>query len=169
MKIILLGFYFLLIGQNRPKIKMKKIFAKIFISLLVLGIWTNGLAQTTTDDYKKNEFFVGYSHQRSEENSNNGFEVSAVRNFSRYFGIKGDFSAAFNKRTVTGSVNSGGTITTFPFARTIKSITFSAAFRLKTMRLKAGLNHSLTLLSESVTEELKAALRVAQPGPFAVI
>lgn len=55
----------------------------------------------TGDDYKKNEFFVGYSNQQVDlgtRRSFNGFEVSAVHNFSRYFGIKGDVSGAYRNR-----------------------------------------------------------------------
>ena len=56
-----------------------------------------GFAQAS-DDYNKNEFFVGYSHQQVGTGNRvpfNGFEASYVRNVHRYFGIKADFSAAF--------------------------------------------------------------------------
>ncbi len=68
---------------------------------------------TAVDDYKKSEFFVGYSNSQvdtgitpgddfgdlvDERESFNGFEVSGVYNFSRYFGVKGDFSAAYNNK-----------------------------------------------------------------------
>jgi hypothetical protein len=59
-------------------------------------------AQTTTtvsDEYNKNEFYGGFSHQRvdSGDRGYNGFEVAYVRNVHRYFGIKADVSAAFRK------------------------------------------------------------------------
>jgi hypothetical protein len=61
------------------------------------------LAQTqTTDDYKKNEYYLGYSNQQTDQGgyrSANGFQGSYVRNLKRYMGIKADFSAAFNKDT----------------------------------------------------------------------
>jgi hypothetical protein len=66
-------------------------------------------------DYKKFEFFGGYSHNRvdtgvgdeepaladiiNEREGFNGFEVSATGNLSRYFGIKGDFSGHFKSQS----------------------------------------------------------------------
>lgn len=66
-------------------------------------------------DYKKFEFFGGYSHNRvdtgigdddpslgdiiDEREGFNGFEASATGNLSRYFGLKGDFSAHFKKQS----------------------------------------------------------------------
>jgi len=68
-------------------------------------------------DYKKFEFFGGYSHNRidtgigdddpelgdiiNEREGFNGFEVSATGNFTRYLGIKGDFSGHFKSRTIS--------------------------------------------------------------------
>lgn len=68
---------------------------KAFCLTVVLGI---GIFAQNNDDYKKNEFFVGYSYQpvdNGNRQSFNGFDVSGVHNFSRYFGIKGDFSGAY--------------------------------------------------------------------------
>ena len=66
-------------------------------------------------DYKKFEFFGGYSHNRvdtgigdddpslgdiiDEREGFNGFEASATGNLSRYFGLKADFSAHFKKQS----------------------------------------------------------------------
>lgn len=83
------------------------------------------------DDYKKNEFYVGYSNQQvdnkrgSEDDirgaflntsdndindflrdrkSFNGFEAAYTRNVSRYFGIKGSISGAYrNNQPFVGS------------------------------------------------------------------
>jgi hypothetical protein len=59
-------------------------------------------AQTPTtvdDEDNKNEFYGGYSYQRTTNLGNsrnfNGFEVAYTRNVSRYFGIKADVSGAF--------------------------------------------------------------------------
>ncbi len=87
---------------------------KIILNVSIITFFVSaGFAQPTFD-YNEKEFFVGYSHQRGEQSSFNGIEVSAVRNFTRYFGIKGDFSAARHEDTFTASVNSGGVTTTFP-------------------------------------------------------
>jgi len=83
-----------------------------FLSVIVLMCSaTVALAQgTTADNYPKVEVFAGYS-ALGEANSSGvffapnlgisssnyatptGFETSAIRNFSKHFGIKGDFSA----------------------------------------------------------------------------
>ena len=58
---------------------------------------------TTTDEYRKNEYYVGYSNQQVDGgsyNSANGFQGSYVRNIKRYMGIKADFSAAYDKETI---------------------------------------------------------------------
>jgi len=73
------------------------------------------IAVAQSGDYKKFEFFGGYSHNRvdtgigdddtslndivSEREGFHGFEVSATGNLSRYFGLKGDFSAHFKDTT----------------------------------------------------------------------
>ena len=73
------------------------------------------------DDYKKGEFYVGYSNGQvdtgvdtgdspvdffRERENFNGVNVSGVYNLSRYFGVKGDVSGTFNSTdfstTVTG-------------------------------------------------------------------
>ncbi|MGE3466688.1 MAG: hypothetical protein AB7J13_07120, partial [Pyrinomonadaceae bacterium] len=55
-----------------------------------------------TDDFNKNEFYVGYSGQNLQTSGDrigaNGFEVSYTRNFRRLLGIRGSFTGAFNNR-----------------------------------------------------------------------
>ena len=63
---------------------------------------------TTTGEFRKNEYYVGYSNQQIDGagyNSANGFQGSYVRNLTRYMGIKADFSAAFNKETFEYTTN----------------------------------------------------------------
>lgn len=93
---------------------MKKI-----IYILGLIVFCPFFVKAQNSDYKKNEFFVGFSNNQVEENfpsiengqivlledrrSVNGVEFSAVRNFNRFFGVKGDVSATFSgskKRTI---------------------------------------------------------------------
>lgn len=78
-----------------------------YILSLTTAVLLSGaaMAQTTTtqsssysnNEYKKNEFYVGYSQQRgsSDEAKLNGFETSAVHNVSRYVGLKANFTAGF--------------------------------------------------------------------------
>ena len=67
-------------------------------------------------DYKKSEFSAGYSlvgldSGGVDRQGLNGFEVSGVYNFSRYFGVKGDFSAAFRSSHVGFTIPPGNTVT----------------------------------------------------------
>jgi hypothetical protein len=71
-------------------------FIKIFCLTCVLG--ASAFAQTQTDEYKKNEFYVGYSNQQIDSGNYrtaNGFEGAYTRNIHKYFGIKGSVSGAY--------------------------------------------------------------------------
>ena len=78
-----------------------------------------GSAQSPNpDEYPKVEVFVGYSalgeansrgisfganrHVGGNYSAEPGFETSIIRNFSKHFGIKGDFSAHFNNESASG-------------------------------------------------------------------
>ena len=83
-------------------------------------------------DIKRAEFYVGYSNNQVEagngNNGNNngtavqnffdnrlsfnGFEVAGVANVSRFFGIKGDFSAAYRNKDFTNTAATSGTTST---------------------------------------------------------
>ena len=87
-------------------------FKTILIGTIIIACASIAAAQS---DYKKFEFFGGYSHNRvdtcigdndpdlddvfDEREGFHGFEVSATGNLTRYFGIKGDFSGHFKSRT----------------------------------------------------------------------
>ena len=94
-----------------------------FLSVIVLMCSaTVALAQgTTADNYPKVEVFAGYS-ALGEANSRGisfgptasisgnyatptGFETSVTRNFSKHFGIKGDFSAHLSNESGHGLLN----------------------------------------------------------------
>lgn len=87
---------------------------KKFILVVTLTIVSTvcALAQSN-DNYKKAEFFIGYSYGQAdahfsnipgvyrERTGLNGFNASAVYNLSRYFGIKGDVSGTYNNAQIT--------------------------------------------------------------------
>lgn len=100
-------------------------FKKALIALSIAAVSAaSAVAQAQpVDDYKKGEFFVGYSNGqvdtgvdsgssavdffRDRENFN-GVNVSGVYNFSRYLGAKGDYSVTFNNNEVSETFSSGG-------------------------------------------------------------
>jgi Outer membrane protein beta-barrel domain len=72
---------------------------KIFLSTLIVAAFATFSFAQSTDDYKKGEFYVGYSANAidiSDAAGNpvvlHGVNVSGVYNFSKYVGVKGDFS-----------------------------------------------------------------------------
>jgi len=71
----------------------------IKILCLTCVLTLTAVAQNQTDEYKKNEFFAGYSHQQNDSGGSyrpaNGFTGAYVRNVHRYFGLKADVSAAY--------------------------------------------------------------------------
>lgn len=88
-------------------------FKTMLIGLLILTCASVAAAQS--NDYKKFEFFAGYSHNRidtgigdddpdlrdiiDEREGFHGFNTSITGNVSRYVGLKFDFSGHFKSRT----------------------------------------------------------------------
>ena len=67
---------------------------------------TSAQSQPSSDEYHKNEFYVGYSNNQIDAGNRtglNGVEFSYTRNFSRYLGIKSDVSYATKKRELSFS------------------------------------------------------------------
>jgi len=87
----------------------------INILWLTLALSAGIFAQTqNTDEYRKNEFYGGYSHLQADNDGrqpSHGFEGAYVRNVHRYFGIKADVSATFRNDTfnLTSSDQTNGT------------------------------------------------------------
>lgn len=92
-----------------------------FLSVIVLMCASaSALAQgTTSNEHPKFEFFAGYSAigetgsrvislgpnaSVGGDYEGQGFETSIIRNFSKRFGIKGDFSAHFNNESSRGPI-----------------------------------------------------------------
>ncbi len=85
----------------------------ILLGLIIVACASVAVAQ---NDYKKWEFFGGYSHNRvdtgigdddpdlgdiiDEREGFHGFNASVTRNFTRYFGLKFDVSGHFKSRTI---------------------------------------------------------------------
>lgn len=87
-------------------------------ALLLCSALVVSAQNTKPDEYPKVEVFVGYSalgeangrgislapnsSLPANYNAEAGFETSVIRNFSKHFGIKGDFSAHFNNESASG-------------------------------------------------------------------
>jgi len=83
----------------------------VFRTMLILTtILVCASIAAAQSDYKKFEFFGGYSHNRvdtdvtlqgniDDREGFHGFEASATGNLSRYFGVKFDFSAHFKNKS----------------------------------------------------------------------
>lgn len=93
-------------------------------SLIVTIILACASVAAAQSDYKKFEFFGGYSHNRidtgigdddpdfgdivDEREGFNGFNTSITGNITRYVGLKFDFSGHFKNRSIPlGPVNNG--------------------------------------------------------------
>src|SRR6185503_5490896 len=90
-----------------------------FTALLLCSALLVSAQSPNPNEYPKVEVFVGYSALGetgsraislgpnaavSGEYEGQGFETSIIRNFSKRFGIKGDFSASFNNESSRGPV-----------------------------------------------------------------
>lgn len=102
---------------------------KVFLALCLIII--SSIFVFAQSDIKKAEFYVGYSNNQVETGngvsnagtasdfgkriSYNGFEAAAVGNVHRFFGIKGDFSAAYRSKDFSSPIitNNGATTTTY--------------------------------------------------------
>ena len=97
---------------------MKKI---LFMCCLVVASSVLAFAQS---DYKKAEFYVGYSNNQADtggdsgnsvqsffrdRESFNGFQTSGVYNVHRYVGIKGDISGTYKNQSVNSPFTVGNT------------------------------------------------------------
>jgi hypothetical protein len=94
---------------------MNKLIKAICLSI-ILSVSVLAQTDNTDDEYKKWEFYGGFSNQRIDvpnDQQFNGFEASATRNFNRYFGIKADVSGAYRSSSSTYPISSGGTTNTF--------------------------------------------------------
>lgn len=93
---------------------MNKFIKALCLSIiLTVGVFAQNDA-TTDEEYNKNEFYGGFSHQRVDAGSTrnlNGFEGSYTRNLNRWFGIRGTVSGAYENSRVVGTLANpaGGT------------------------------------------------------------
>ena len=119
-------------------------------ALLLCSALVVSAQNTKPDEYPKVEVFVGYS-ALGEANSRGislapnssvpanysaeaGFETSVIRNFSKHFGIKGDFSAHFNNESASGPLtfcNPGCTTATQTFQLKTRVYNFLAGPEFK--------------------------------------
>jgi hypothetical protein len=91
---------------------------KLFLAISLAALSSVAAFAQATSDYKKGEFYVGYSNGQVdtgvdagnsvndffEERANfHGVNGSGVYNVSRFFGIKGDVSGTYNKTVFTNT------------------------------------------------------------------
>lgn len=89
---------------------------KIISALILPAFLSIFVIAQSDDDYKKVEFFAGYSNgQGSDGKTYNGFNISSVYNVSRYFGIKADFSGGYGNSRESFQISTGGVGQTFTF------------------------------------------------------
>ncbi len=94
---------------------MKKILFAICLTAFA------GVSAFAQDDYKKGEFFIGYSNQQvdtgvdptdfdsfvNDRETFHGFNASGVYNVGRYVGVKGDISGAYKSQDFNFTVPTG--------------------------------------------------------------
>lgn len=87
---------------------MKQLFLFLFFAVTANGF----VSGQDTNEFKTAEFFVGYSNSQhgggSRAATQHGVNISGVYNFTRYFGLKGDFSATFQGKDRTGTFPNDG-------------------------------------------------------------
>lgn len=108
---------------------------KLFLAFCLTLIASVFAFAQSSGDYRKGEFYAGYLNQQVDTGANsntgnaardffndrlsfNGFEVSGVYNFSRYVGLKGDFSGAYRRENFSSTPINGTTANTIAFKTT---------------------------------------------------
>jgi Outer membrane protein beta-barrel domain len=135
-----------------------------FFSVLLVAVFATFSFAQSTDDYKKGEFFVGYSPivldagSGGDRQTFQGVNVSGVYNVSKYVGIKGDFSTHhknISQRFGTTNITLNASVQNFLAGVQIKNN--STEGRVKPFahaligagRIKAGANFAGTNTSSS--------------------
>ena len=105
---------------------LKRLFTAL--SIAALSVVAAAAQTTAVDDFKKGEFFIGYSNGQVDTGldsgssvsdffrdraSFHGFNASGVYNVNRFVGIKGDISGTYNNTRFTETFVDPGTGTTF--------------------------------------------------------
>lgn len=83
---------------------MNKLIKALCLSIVLsVAVFAQTDAGATDDDYNKNEFYVGYSNGQvggGNRTTFHGFEGSYTRNITRYLGIRGTVSGAYDNSTI---------------------------------------------------------------------
>ena len=103
--------------RNNKNLRIRLAFST---ALLLCSALVASAQKPNPDEYPKVEVFVGYSafgeansrgisfgadrRTTGDYGANTGFEASLIRNFSKHFGIKGDFSAHFSDESGRGPI-----------------------------------------------------------------
>jgi opacity protein-like surface antigen len=111
-----------------------------------LTIISSVFAFAQTTDYKKSEFFVGYSNGQVDTGANrengfeeffedretlHGFNASGVVNVNRYLGIKGDVSGTYRSDDFSFPVTTGPTTNTLSFSTKSSLYNFLGGVQVK--------------------------------------
>lgn len=142
-----------------------------------LTVLTGIVCAQTDDKFKKSEFYVGYSNVLSSERDLdrkdlNGFEVSAVYNFARYVGVKGDFSAAFTSKRVNSSGYNGTGIFTRSFRQSSSILNALGGLQIKDNAEKGRIKpFAHALIGEAFANSTVSDYQCSsvQPCPFYLV
>ena len=77
---------------------------KLFMAAILIACAAPFTFAQTSSDFNKYDVYVGYSHDRVDIDGREGFngvEGAITGNFSRYFGLKGDYS--FHRKDFNGT------------------------------------------------------------------
>jgi opacity protein-like surface antigen len=119
---------------------------KFILSLSIAALTAAFTAAQTVDDYKKGEFYVGYSNGQvdtgldsgssavdffRDRETFHGFNVSGVYNLNRYIGVKGDISGVYNNTRFTENFNTGSGTAAVSFKTTNSLYNFLGGVQVK--------------------------------------
>jgi opacity protein-like surface antigen len=134
----------------------------------VLAISLSGIALAqNSNDYTKYEFFAGYSNgQANEGKTYNGFNVAAVRNVHRYFGVKADFSGTYQSGRESFQVTTNGVTQSFSNETRSSIYNVLGGVQIKDNASKARFKPFVHALAGVGHRRFQAKNSTCTPGPL---